>query len=70
MPAPVTRRLSLALPILFYLLSLVALRLHLPTGDTPLLLLAVAAGLASLLVGAALVLHQRATLGRALNNRS
>lgn len=61
---PLTRRVSLALPILFYLLALVALWLHLRTQDTPLLIVALLAGLAGVGSGVALVLHQRAAVGR------
>lgn len=66
MPAgsAMTRRLSLALPILFYLLALAALWLHLVTGDGPMLAVAFAAGLAGVASGAALVVHQRSVVGR------
>jgi len=64
MPAPLTRRLSLALPILFYVLGLVALRLHLPTGDRAMLVVALLAGLVGVGIGVALVMHQRVELGR------
>lgn len=69
MPLLATRRLSLALPILFYLLALAALRLHLPTGDTPLLVLALLAGLASFGIGACLVWYHHVTLGRVSSTR-
>ncbi|MEM9348293.1 MAG: hypothetical protein AAGB26_16920 [Planctomycetota bacterium] len=64
MPLPLTRRISVALPILFYLLALVALRLHLPTDDMPLLIVALLAGAACIGTGVALVLHQRAAVER------
>ena len=64
MPVPMTRRISLALPILFYLLALAALRMHLPTGDGPMLVLALLAGLLAIGIGAALVVHDRAPLSR------
>jgi len=64
MPLPFTRRLPLALPILFYLLALVALRMHmhLPSGDTPLLIVALLAGLLGIGIGVGLVLRHRITL--------
>lgn len=61
---PMTRRLSLALPILFYLLALAALRAHLPTGDTPMLVVALLAGLVGLGIGFGLVQQQRAAVVR------
>lgn len=64
MPFSLTRRVSLALPILFYLLALCALWMHLSTGDTPMLIVALLAGLAGIGAGVVLVLHQRSTLGR------
>ena len=64
MPLPMTRRLSLALPILFYLLALVALRMHLPTGDGPLLIVALLAGLLGVGACAGLVMHHRSAVRR------
>ena len=59
MPLSMTHRVSFALPILFYLLALAALWLHLPTEDTPLLIVAVLAGAIGIGSGVALVLHHR-----------
>lgn len=61
---PFTRRLSLALPILFYVLALVSLWMHLSTGDEPMLMVAVAAGVLGVGIGLALVLHHRAAIDR------
>ena len=59
-----TRRISLALPILFYLPALTALWLHLPTHDMPMLIVAVLAGLAGIGIGVGQVLHHRAAVQR------
>ena len=64
MPLSLTHRVSFALPILFYLLALAALWLHLPTDDTPLLVVALLAGGLGIGIGVALVLHHRASVGR------
>lgn len=63
-PSPMTRRLSLSLPILFYLLALAALWLYLRTDDGPMLVVSLLSGAAGLASGAALVMHQRAAVGR------
>ena len=59
MPLSLTRRVSFALPILFYLLALAALWLHLPTDDTPMLVVALLAGALGIGIGIAVVLHHR-----------
>lgn len=64
MPLPMTQRISFALPILFYLLALVALWLHLPTADTPLLIVAVLAGVLGIGIGVALVRHHNVVIDR------
>ena len=65
MTFPLPRRLPLALPILFYLLALAALRMHLPTGDRPLLIVALLAGLVGIGIAVGLVLHHRVVIDRA-----
>jgi uncharacterized membrane-anchored protein YitT (DUF2179 family) len=62
MPFSTTHRISFALPILFYFLSLVALWLYLPTDDVPLLIVAVLAGVVGIGIGVALVLHHRVAI--------
>ncbi|MGB0769060.1 MAG: hypothetical protein ACPGYV_15295 [Phycisphaeraceae bacterium] len=64
MPFPVARRLPLVLPILFYGLALIALRLHLPTGDRPLLIVAALAGLVAVGIGVMVVRHHRVSVER------
>ena len=64
MPLMLTRRISLALPILFYLLALSALWVHLPTDDGPMLVVALLAGAIAIGIGTALVLHHRASIER------
>lgn len=64
MPLSLTRRISFALPILFYLLALAALWLHLPTRDTPLLIVAVLAGGLGIGIGVALVCHHNVAIDR------
>lgn len=64
MPLSMTQRISFALPILFYLLALVALWLHLPTEDTPLLVVAVLAGVLGIGIGVALVRHHNVAIDR------
>ena len=64
MPLTLTHRVSFALPILFYLLSLVALWLHLPTEDVPLLIVAMLAGALGIGIGVAVVLHHRVAIDR------
>jgi len=64
MPLTLTHRVSFALPILFYCLSLVSLWLHLPTDDVPLLIVAVLAGVLGVGIGVALVLHHRVQIDR------
>lgn len=59
MPLSLTHRVSFALPILFYMLALVALWLHLPTDDTPMLVVALLAGALGIGIGVALVIHHR-----------
>lgn len=64
MPLPMTHRISFALPILFYLLALVALWLHLPTEDGPLLVVAVLAGALGIGIGVAVVRHHNVVIDR------
>ena len=64
MPLSKTHRVSFALPILFYLLALVALWLHLPTEDTPMLVVAVLAGALGIGIGVALVRHHNVVIDR------
>ncbi len=64
MSLSMTRRISFVLPILFYLLSLVALWLHLPTEDGPLLVVAMLAGLLAIGIGVAVVRHHNVTIDR------
>lgn len=64
MAMPLTHRISFALPILFYLLALVALWLHLPTDDTPLLIVALLAGVLGIGIGVALVRHHNVAIDR------
>lgn len=64
MPLTMTHRVSFALPILFYLLALVAFWLHLPTRDTPLLVVAVLAGVLGIGIGVALVRHHNVVIDR------
>ena len=64
MPSPAARRWMFALPICLYLLALLALRLHLPTGATAPLVVALLAGVLAVGSGVALVLRHRVTLGR------
>lgn len=64
MPLSLTHRVSFALPILFYLLALVALWLYLPTEDVPLLVVALLAGVLGIGIGVALVLHHRVAIDR------
>ncbi|MBX2850812.1 MAG: hypothetical protein KTR15_03590 [Phycisphaeraceae bacterium] len=59
MPLSMTHRVSFALPILFYLLALVAFWLYLPTDDVPLLVVALLAGGLGIGSAVALVLHHR-----------
>ena len=65
MPLSMTHRVSFALPILFYLLALAALRMHLPTGDRPLLIVALLARLVGIGIAVALVRHHRVVIDRA-----
>lgn len=69
MPLSLTHRVSFALPILFYLLALAALWLHLPTEDTPLLIVAMLAGALGIGIGVALVLHHRVAI-KAVSSRA
>ena len=64
MPLSTTRRISFALPILFYLLALVALWLHLPTEDGPMLVVAMLAGALGIGIGVALVRHHNVAFDR------
>ena len=64
MPLSTTQRISFALPIMFYFLSLAALWLHLPTQDVSLLIVAVLAGVVGIGIGVALVLYHRVTIDR------
>ena len=64
MPSPAPRRWLYALPILSYVVALLALRMHLPTGDTLALVVAVLAGALSVGSGVVLVLRHRVTPGR------
>ncbi|MFK7789406.1 MAG: hypothetical protein AB8C95_07965 [Phycisphaeraceae bacterium] len=59
-----THRVSFALPILFYMLALVAMWLHLPTNDVPLLVVSLLAGLLGIGIGVVLVLHHRVAIDR------
>lgn len=64
MPLSMTHRISIALPILFYLLALVALWLHWPTADGPLLVVAVLAGALGIGIGMVLVRYHNVAIGR------
>lgn len=64
MPFSMTRRISFTLPILFYLLALVALWMHLPTEDGPLLVVAMLAGALGIGIGVALVRHHNVAIDR------
>lgn len=60
MPSPhAQRRFAYLLLILCFGLGLLALRLHLLSGDVPLLALAALAGLASLGLGVGMVMNNR-----------
>lgn len=64
MPLSMTHRVSFALPILFYMLALVAMWLHLPTRDVPLLVVSLLAGVLGIGIGVAVVLHHRVAIDR------
>jgi len=64
MPLKLTHRVSFALPILFYMLALLSLWLHVPTDDTPLLIVAVLAGVVGVGSAVALVLYHRVEIDR------
>jgi hypothetical protein len=53
-----------ALPICLYLVALLALRLHLPTGETTPLVVALLAGLLAVGSGVGLVMRHRVPLER------
>ncbi|MEM1354283.1 MAG: hypothetical protein AAGH88_05300 [Planctomycetota bacterium] len=60
MPSPTLQRCVVpVLMILCFVLGLLALRLHLISGDVPLLALAALAGLASIGLGTAMVFNNR-----------
>lgn len=63
MPSPhAHRRFAYLLLILCFGLGLLALRLHLLSGDVPLLALAALAGLASIGLGVGMVLNNRVSV--------
>lgn len=61
MPMPAARRWMFALPILLYVVALLALRMHLPTGDALPLIIALLAGGSAVVAGVVLVRRHRVT---------
>ncbi len=64
MPLPTARRWLLIAPILLYVVALLALRMHLPTGEPASLVVAVLAGGLAIAAGVALVRRHRISPGR------